>query len=188
LIRPNARLSAFLLAVCCFSACHNRDRVHVETDEGPPRMATMLAMSNERASAQLLEGFYNLEDHSWRWTAGHFSVLLRPPLYASDNGATLKVHLSVPKPVIDHVKTLSLTASVAGNQLTPETFTQPGEFTFVRDVPATLFPADALDEDTIRVDFSLDRFLAPGTLDPRELGIVVTSIGFEPRKAPPIPR
>jgi hypothetical protein len=159
-------------------ACHSKDRIHVETDEGPPRMAAMLTMADEKTAPQLLEGFYGLEDKSWRWTAGHFSVLLGTPPRASQDGAVLKVQLSIPKPLIDRVKTTSLTAEIGGARLSPESFTQPGAFTFVRDVPAK-----ALEEDSVRVDFSLDRFLPAGTVDGRELGLVVTSVGFEPQKS-----
>jgi len=141
-------------------------------------MAAMVQMADEKVSPQLLEGFYGLEDKSWRWTAGHFSVLLSTVPLAASEGAVLKVQLSIPKPLIDRVKTTTLTAELAGTKLSPESFTQPGTFSFVRDVPAKL-----LGGESVRVDFSLDRFLAPGVLDGRELGVVVTSVGFEPQKS-----
>jgi len=168
-------VAAALLFVC---ACRSKDRVHVETDEGPPRLASTLLMSDEKMSPQLVEGFYGLEDKSWRWTAGHFSVLLSAPPLASRDGAVLRVQLSIPKPLIDRVKTTTLTAEIGGIKLSPESFTQSGSFSFVRDVPAKL-----LEEDSVRVDFSLDRYLAAGTVDGRELGVVVTSVGFEPQKS-----
>ena len=162
-------------------ACHSRDRVHVETDEGPPRLATMLTLADEKTSPQLLDGFYVLEGGAWRWTAGHFSVLLAPPPGSAQNGAILKARLTIPKPLIDHVKTVALTATIQGTTLSPESFTQAGDFTFVRQVPAKL-----LDSDSVTVDFSLDRFLPPGAVDSRELGLIVSSIGFESQKSAPI--
>jgi hypothetical protein len=173
-------LAAALLLLC---ACNSKSRVHVETDEGPPRMAAMLLMADQTSSPQLLEGFYGLEDKSWRWTAGHFGVVLSIPPMAARDGAVLKMQLSIPKPLIDRVKTSTLTAQIGGTKLSPESFTQPGSFTFVRDVPAKL-----LQEDSVRVDFALDRFLPAGSVDGRELGLVVTSVGFVPQKsATPIP-
>jgi hypothetical protein len=166
------------LAVLLVCGCRNKDRVHVETDEGPPRMVAMITMSDEKASPQLLEGFYGLEDKSWRWTAGHFGVLLSTPPGAAQDGAVLKIQLSIPKPLIDRVKTTTLTAELGGTKLSPESFTQSGSFVFTRDVPAKL-----LGEESVRVDFSLDRFLPAGAVDGRELGLVVTSIGFEPQKS-----
>lgn len=167
----------FAVAFLLGGGCRSKDRVHVETDEGPPRMAAMVTMSDEKLAPQLLEGFYGLEDKSWRWTAGHFGVVLSTPPLAAQNGAVLRVSLSIPKPLIDHVKTTTLTAEIGGTSLSPESFTQPGAFVFVRDVPAKL-----LTEDSVRVDFSLDRYLAAGTVDGRELGLVITAIGFEPRR------
>ena len=54
------------------------------------------------------------------------------------------------------------------------TYTTAGDHTYSKDVPAS-----ALNTDAVTVDFALDKFLPPGTVDQRELGIVVTSIGFE---------
>jgi hypothetical protein len=141
-------------------------------------MVAMVTMSDEKASPQLLEGFYGLEDKSWRWTAGHFGVLLGTPPGAAQDGAVLKIQLTIPKPLIDRVKTTTLTAELGGTKLSPESFTQSGSFVFTRDVPAKL-----LGEDSVRVDFSLDRFLPAGTVDGRELGLVVTSLGFQPQKS-----
>jgi hypothetical protein len=168
-----------ILLFVALSACKDRGRLHVETDEGAPRMATMIAMSNKQAAPQLLAGFYNLEDNTWRWTAGHFSVVLRPPTGAGQSGAVLKVQLNVPQPVLDRVKTTSLTATIKGTSFAPESFTQAGSFTFSRDVPAKL-----LSDEPVKVEFSLDKFLPAGAVDGRELGIVVTAIGFEPAAAP----
>lgn len=168
-----------LAAALVLPACHSRDRVHVETDEGPPRASEVVSMADAKASSQLVSGFYGLEAGSWRWTAGRFSVMLGTPDNAVQNGATLKLELSVPPPLIDRVKTTVLRANIQGTELTPESFTHAGTVTFVRDVPASVF-----DGDPVKVDFSLDRFLPAGTVDPRELGVIVTSVGFEPRKSP----
>ena len=138
-------------------------------------MATMLAMSDKRAPSQLLEGWYSLEDNSWRWTAAHFGVLLRPPAGASRNGAELKLQLNIPQPLLDRVKKTSLTASINGNALPAETYSQSGSFTFSREVPPQL-----LKDDSVKVEFALDNFLPAGSAETRELGIVVTAVGFEP--------
>lgn len=163
-----------MLAVLSLAGCKGRDRVRVQTDEEAPKMATMLTMSDPRAAAQLVSGFYNLEQNAWRWTAGHFSVILRPPRNADQIGAILTVKLSVPQPVIEKVKTVTLSAAIHGNILAPETYTTPGEHTYTRDVPAA-----ALHGDSAKVDFSLDRYLPAGAAESRELGLIVTTVGFE---------
>lgn len=148
--------------------------MRVQTEEETPKVATMLTMADPRAPAQLVSGFYNLEQNSWRWTAGHFSVLLRPPRNAEQTGAVLAMKLNVPQPVIDKVKTVTLSAAIHGNILNPETYTKAGDYAYTRDVPAA-----ALHGDSVKVDFSLDRYLPAGTAESRELGIIVTTVGFE---------
>jgi hypothetical protein len=170
------------VTLCFLCACHSKEqRLHVDTDEGPPRLASVIPMSAEKLGVQLVDGFYAPEGKSWRWTAGHFSVQLGTPPGANTNGAVLKLAVSIPQPLIDRVKTTTLTAEINGTRLSPETFTQPGTFTFVRDVPAKL-----LDDDSVRVNFTLDRFLPAGAIDARELGLVVTSVGFQPRESSPV--
>jgi hypothetical protein len=50
------------------------------------------------------------------------------------------------------------------------------EHRFVADVPPATLGAEA-----VLIDFSLDRYLAAGTVDNRELGIIVTSVALEPK-------
>lgn len=173
-----AKYLVAVFALLTVVGCRRNDRVKVETEEGAPRMATMLAMSDKRAPSQLLEGWYGLEDNSWRWTAAHFNVLLRPPAGASRNGAVLKLQLNIPQPLLDRVKNTSLTATVKGSPLPRETYSQSGSFTFSREVPPEL-----LKDDSVKVEFALDNFLAAGSAETRELGIVVTAVGFEPSNA-----
>jgi hypothetical protein len=58
--------------------------------------------------------------------------------------------------------------------LPAETYTRPGDHIYRQDVPPS-----ALSAAVATVDFSLDKSLPAGTLDQRELGIVVESVGFE---------
>jgi hypothetical protein len=173
------RLNFVVAAVALFSmtACKKTDRVKIETDEEAPRMATMLAMSDKRAPSQLLNGWYSLEDNAWRWTAGHFAVLLRPPAGSSRYGAILKLELNIPQPLLDRVKSTTLNASIKGVFLGPETYSKSGTFTYSRDVDSKL-----LADDSVKVEFSLDKFLPAGAAETRELGLVVTAVGFEPAR------
>ena len=139
-------------------------------------LASVVHVADPRVSAQLVSGFYGIEGNAWRWTAGKFTVLLRPPRGAAQNGAMLQVKFSVPDPVIARLKTVSLSASVAGTKLPPETYTQAGEFTYSRELPAA-----ALAGDAVKVDFALDKAIPPGAVDQRELGVVVTTVGLEPK-------
>jgi hypothetical protein len=139
-------------------------------------MASTVQMGDPRAQAQLVSGFYGVEDNAWRWTARQFSMVVRTPFGAAQKGASLQARLSVPEPVIAKLKTISLSPSVNGHALPPETFTQAGEVTLKRDVPANF-----LTGDSAKLDFQLDKALPPTASDLRELGIVALSIGLEPK-------
>ena len=157
------------------TGCNRTKKTRVEaTDEAGPTLAAVVNMADARASVQLLKGFHDVEGNAWRWTMGKFSVTLRPPLNASQKGATLVVKMSIPEAIIGKVKSTTLTANVNGAAIAGETYTKAGEYTYSRDVPASALGADA-----VTVDFALDKFLPPGVADQRELGVVVSSIGFE---------
>ncbi len=167
-------MAAAAALVVSLSACKNSGRVGVDTDEEAPRLATMIAMSDPKAATQLISGFYPAETPAWRWTAGHFVVMLRPPLGAGQSGAVLKFRFTLPDSVLNKVKTTSLSASVNGSPLSPETYTKSGEYTYTRDVPAS-----ALAGDSAKVEFALTKYLAAGAVETRELGVIASSVGFE---------
>ena len=170
-------LLAALAAVIALTGCRSKQKVRVQaTEEEAPTLASTVHVADPRSSAQLVSGFYGVEQNAWRWTAGKFTVLLRPPHGAAQNGATLQLKLSVPDPVIAKLKTVSLGASVGATKLPPETYTQAGEFTYTRDIPP-----GALSADAVKIDFALDKAIPPGEVDQRELGVVVTSVGLDPK-------
>ncbi|HEU0138259.1 MAG: hypothetical protein KJZ78_20315 [Bryobacteraceae bacterium] len=159
------------------AGCSRQEKVRVEmTEEEGAQLATMVHVADPRANIQLLKGFHDIEQNAWRWTMSKFSVALRPPVGAAQAGATLQLKFSIPDPVLKHTKDITLSASVNGSPLPPETFKTTGQHVYSKDVP----PA-ALASDAITVDFALDKFLKPGDVDTRELGVVVTSVGLEPK-------
>ena len=169
-----AVLFIVLMAVVSLGACKSRNRTRVQTDEEPPRMAAVLSMADPRANAQLVNGFYPVEQNAWRWTASKFSVILRTPRSADQKGATLKLKLTVPDSVIQQVKSTGVSATLNGVDLAPESYTQSGEYIYTRDVPARAFAGDS-----VKIDFALQKFIPPGPVDARELGIVVSMVGLE---------
>lgn len=164
-----------LILMSATPACHKSHHRQVETEEESPRPASMLAMNNPHAAAQLVAGFYGLESGSWRWTAGKFSVALRPPTGAMVNGARLQLLLTVPEPVIQKLNNTTLSAKVGDTPLEPETYNRSGDYTYSREVPGA-----ALQGDSVRVDFSLNKAIPPGE-DRRELGIIVRQVGLLPK-------
>ena len=83
------------------------------------------------------------------------------------------MHFTVPPVVIEKNPSITLSASVDGNVLAPETFTKPGEYVYKRDVPGSLMNADV-----VRVTFELDKTMTPGGADTRVLGVVATKAGL----------
>ncbi len=161
----------FLLSLC---ACKREKRVRVQTEEEPPSLAMMLSMADPRGKTQLVSGFYGLENNAWRWTSGKFTVMLRPPRGAETKGAFIKLKFNLPEVIIGPLKKISITAAVNGTTLSPETYTEPGEYTYTREVAAKDFVGDS-----IKVDFTLDKTLPPQGGDKRELGVIATMVGFE---------
>ena len=82
--------------------------------------------------------------------------------------------LTVPDPTIAKLKTIALSATIGGTMLPPETYTQPGQYTYTRDVAPNLLTSEA-----VRIDFQLDKALPPGSADARELGVIVASVGLD---------
>jgi hypothetical protein len=175
-IRVAARRSLSIAALCgaILAAPACSERVHKQpTIEEAPKLASTIQMGDTATAAQLVKGFHNLEDGRWRWTQKQFALALRPPVQASQKGAVLELHLTVPQSIIDALKSITLTATLGGVALAPETYRKAGEYTYKRDVEPKQISGDA-----VRIDFQLDKAVPPGTTDQRELGIVVTSAGL----------
>lgn len=169
-------LGAVVLMTCLAGCRRSRPNVDATIEEGSPQQSeqTMVQASDPAASKQLIQGFHEIEQGSYRWTMGHFSVTLRPPLHASERGAKLVLNLRVPEPVLQKLKSIKLSASVDGVALPEETYTKAGPHVYSRDVPAQAFA-----KRVVTVSFALDKCLAPSDADRRELGVVVTAVGFE---------
>jgi hypothetical protein len=144
-------------------------------DESQPPLS-VLRLEESRADTQLLSGFHELEQGAWRWTMRSFAVALQPPPDAARSGARLALRFILPDSVMSRRKTVTLSASVAQTVLPPETYTKAGDYTYARDVPSAAFL-----RPPVKVVFRLDHFLEAGEVDPRELGLVVSSVGLVAR-------
>lgn len=166
-----------LLLALAAAGCKKKEPIRVQqTEEEAGALASVVHVADPQATPQLLKGFHAVEQNAWRWTMGKFSVALRPPANAGKNGAVLNLKFSVPEPIVAKLKTVSLSAIAGGQTLSPETYTQAGEFTYTRDIAAKELAGEA-----VNIEFSLDKFLAAGEADQRELGVVVSSVGLEPK-------
>ena len=136
--------------------------------------------------AKQLEGFNQIEPGGWRWTMREFAVTLRAPAGSAQAGARLTLQLFVPEAIIRKLGPITLTARIhphrGGTQAgmpvlqESETYATAGQHTFTRDLEAGWLKAGAN-----RVEFTLDKYVAPGPEDSRERGVVVSSASLEPR-------
>jgi hypothetical protein len=167
--------SLMLLALVMAPVACKKKKVRIgATDEETPKMQSVLNMGDPKVEPQLVKGFHGVEAAAWRWTEKQFTVALRPPFGSGQKGAKLSVKLTIPPVTIEKLKNVSLSASAQGSALPPETYTTAGDYFYVRDIPASLLTGDSL-----RVDFQLDKAIAPSSADIRELGIIVLNIGLE---------
>ncbi|HEX4594781.1 MAG TPA: FkbM family methyltransferase [Bryobacteraceae bacterium] len=136
-------------------------------------MASKVQMADKSAEGQLIRGFYGAEDKSWRWTAGKFTVALKPPEGSREKGAWLVMDFVIPEAGFDKMKGVTVAANTDGAALAPASFTTQGKHTYRAEVPPS-----ALTKNAPQVNFSLDRVLSASQYG-RELGLVVTAVGLE---------
>ncbi len=163
-----------LISVLAVAPAGCKRKKRSQATEEPSGLATMVHAADPRSALQLVRGFHSVEQNAWRWTAGSFAVTLRPPAGAAQKGATLQLKFVLPDAVIDKLKQMTLTATVNGQKLAPETYAKSGEYTYSRDVPGA-----ALTQDVVNVEFALDKFLPASPEDQRDLGVIMTMVGFE---------
>jgi hypothetical protein len=147
-------------------SCKGRN-APVQTEEEPARFASSLPVNAPNATHQLTSGVFDLSSNAWRWTSQNFSVTLGNPAGAAQKGATLKFKLAIPAVIVTQLHKITLNASISGAALGPETYSKEGDYTYTRDVPASLIKGDRT-----RIDFALDKFLPPVEPEKRQLGVL----------------
>jgi hypothetical protein len=154
------------VAVALTFACRHKEK----------GLSSMINMADPSTAPQLVSGFHALENGAWRWTMRKFSVMLKPPLGSDQNGAMLRFRLFISDDQINRVGPITLSAEIDGHPLDPQTFTKPGDYAYSRTVPADLLKAPS-----VKVVFSLDKAREPDGVDGRQLGVVASLIGLQPR-------
>jgi len=122
-----------------------------------------LPMGAPEAPAQIVSGLYDVENGAWRWMSGTAVVLLKSPVQAMPVEAAFTIPDAAPA---RHVALL-----LDGRSIAEATYMGPGSYV-LKSPPES--PAGA----SATVTVTLDRtFSVPG--DHRELGVVVSAIGFK---------
>ncbi|HKW97892.1 MAG TPA: hypothetical protein VJN43_09155 [Bryobacteraceae bacterium] len=173
-ISRRSALSLLIGGSCALAACKRHKNLAGRTEEEAPHMAYSIIVADPATASQLAAGFYDVEQNSWRWTRKRFAAVLGLPPGAAQRGAVLRLTFAIPEVIISNLKSITVSATIRGTALDPETYTKAGPAIYERDVPPNL-----LTGDSARVDFLLDKALPPGDVDKRELGVVVNRIGLE---------
>jgi hypothetical protein len=142
-------------------------------EDAPPAVSA-IDVADPSAAAQLLTGFYDVEMNKWRWAQKKFSVALKPPSGSERNGAKLVLKMYLPPIQTQLLGVITLRAEVDGTPLESRTFTAPGAYTY-----SSAVPSEALQSNLVTADFALDKAVTTLKTDAREMGTVVTWVGFE---------
>lgn len=170
------------LAVVTLAGCKKSKKDVQYVEEGGSQLSSAVNVADPKAAIQLLRGFHDVENSAWRWTGPKFAVALRPPKEVPAEGAKLFMEYAVPDLFIQKVPSTTLTISVNGKALESETISKAGSFKLERTVST-----DLLKGDVVTVDFALDKFLAAGSVDQRELGLIVSAVGLRGTPPPAAP-
>jgi hypothetical protein len=119
-----------------------------------------------RYSVKLLEGWYPLEQNSFRWTSRRFSVELRKAL--SMDARKLRFTFHLPEAVVQASGPITIRAEVNGEKFATATFSTQGEHDYTVDLGRRISK-----NGPVKIDFSVDKALPAGDLDTRELALIV---------------
>jgi hypothetical protein len=172
-MRRLGRALLFALVPCALAlnACARRPPAPLA--ELSAELLSDVEVADPRAFEQLVGGFFQVEANAWRWTSPKFTVVLRPPEGAGQDGARLELDFVLPGNHVERLGPVTLSAVVNGYPLAPETYTGRGPQVYAREVPAEVLRAAA-----VAVEFASDKALPPQGDDPREMAVVASRIAL----------
>jgi hypothetical protein len=141
------------------------DRLRAEMVADRHPTLEYLPMSAPEATAQIVSGVSGVEGNGYRWMSRRATFLLKNPAAP----APLRVVFAIP----GQAPARKVTLRLDGREVAAASYPEPGSY-----VLATALPVRGAGESAA-VEIEIDRtFSAPG--DSRELGIVLTAVGFRP--------
>ena len=163
-------IAALLAAWACPVNAPDLTPMQEKIGGGQPDFLSSVHVADPRVQHQLIDGFYELENGSWRWVARRFVVALQPPGKRSET-VFLRMRFYVPKAIAQRFSGTKILVKVNGMELGAESFAGDGAFLYSKEVPSS-----ALGGEPARVEFELENAVPAGEIDLRELGVIVTSI------------
>jgi 4-amino-4-deoxy-L-arabinose transferase-like glycosyltransferase len=124
---------------------------------------TDLPMNAPQAEQQIVGGIYQLESGQWRWMSQIATILLKPP----NQPTPVTVHFTIPAAS----PARQVTIAVNDHPVVSQAYSAPGTYSLSSQ---PMKPEGDSAKITVTVDKS---FSVPG--DSRQLGIILTNVGFE---------
>jgi hypothetical protein len=157
--------------VCDYmTAGQTTDSDPVRPDRDERVFCLLKSRYGQLANVTILEGWHQPEESGWRWTQREFSARVRPTDQRRPRRVIVDLFLS--EELIRHAGPLRVSLTANGYALTPEVYRSAGPQTLVRTLRG---PAAS----EFLLMFSLSGALPPSDRDPRERGVVVSSIRVE---------
>ncbi len=164
-----------LAALACLGCPRNEPMMPIEEGEdSPAQLLPSINVADPRSEPQLLEGFYPLEQGTWRWTEKEFSVILSVPAAVPGHQPNLDARVSLPSALQDLVP-MTLFAEVEDVEVGSHVFNE----LVTEELVTFPIPDGLLADEAALIKFRLDKALGPRDSDSRQLGVIVTSIAIK---------
>jgi len=136
-----------------------------------PELLSYLHLGDIRSRAQLISGWYTIEDGAWRWMAPEAEATLRP---LPDQAVQFELQLFFPPDFMRRAGSpVNVSVMLNGKPFTSAMYFEPGGHRL-----AKLVPRELLTWPTTRVSISVNPSIPPSATDQRALGAVVQALGF----------
>ena len=150
---------------------YDQDLLQASGGPAPPPEMSELNLGDVRSKAQLVSGWYGIEEGGWRWMSKQAEAVLRVP---TETAPVFEMQLFFPPDFMQRTGgAVTVSVRLDGRLLTRETYLHPGGYRLEKSVPR-----EQLTGPDARVTFQLDRAMPPSASDQRELGAVVSRLGF----------
>ena len=141
----------------------------------PPEMLSYLQLGDIRSRAQLVSGWYAIEDGAWRWMAPEAEATLRP---LPDQAVQFELQLFFPPDFMRRAgSAVTVSVILNGKPFTSAMYFEPGGHTLAKRVPPELL-GELFTWPTTRVSIRVNPYVPPNATDQRALGAVVQGLGF----------
>jgi hypothetical protein len=137
----------------------------------PHQNLSYLNMGDIRCRPQLLSGWYTIEEGAWRWMAKEAEAVVRAPSGASPE---FTLQLFFPPDYIQRAGgPVTVSVTLDGKPLARETYVRAGGYRV-----SAVVPRERLTSPEATVAIRLNRAMPPSGAEQRELGAVVSGLGF----------